>query len=105
MILCKYNAFYVLFGAINIASSNSLKTFFVKGDFPMSRMTQTNYWNKRVNYIGKNSAQNFMKSAKAKVIGAGVKVVAADCSCNCSSGCSACSSSCGSCTSCSTSCS
>ena len=71
----------------------------------MSKMARTNYWNPSVNYIGKNSAQNFMKSAKAKLIGAGVKVVAADCSCNCLSGCSACSSSCGSCTSCSTSCS
>ena len=67
----------------------------------MSKMARTNYWNPSVNYIGKNSAQNFMKSAKAKLIGAGVKVVAADCSCNCSSGCSACSRSCGSCTSCS----
>lgn len=56
----------------------------------MSKMARTNYWNPSVNYIGKNSAQNFMKSAKAKLIGAGVKVVAADCSCNCSSGCSAC---------------
>lgn len=52
----------------------------------MSKMSRTNYWNPSVNYIGKNSAQNFMKSAKAKLIGAGVKVVAADCSCNCSSG-------------------
>lgn len=50
----------------------------------MSKMARTNYWNPSVNYIGKNSAQNFMKSAKAKLIGAGVKVVAADCSCNCS---------------------
>lgn len=71
----------------------------------MSKMALTNHWNPKVNYIAKNSAQNFMKSAKAKLIAAGVKVVAADCSCNCSSGCSACSSSCGSCTSCSTSCS
>lgn len=71
----------------------------------MSRMTQTNYWNHGVNYAGKNSAQDFMKSAKAKLIGAGVSAIAADCSCNCSSGCSSCSSSCGSCSSCSTSCS
>ena len=71
----------------------------------MTRMARTNYWNPGVNYIGKNSAQNFMKSEKAKLVGAGVKVVAADCACNCSSGCSACSSSCGSCTSCSIPCS
>ena len=44
----------------------------------MSKMARTNYWNPSVKYIGKNSAQNFMKSAKAKLIGAGVKVVAAD---------------------------
>lgn len=71
----------------------------------MSRMARTNYWNPRVKYAGKNSAQSFMKTAAAKLIRAGDRVVAGDCSCNCSSGCSACSSSCGSCTSCSTSCS
>lgn len=71
----------------------------------MTRMTRTNYWNPNVNYVGMNSAQNFMKSKKAKMIVAGVRVAAAGCSCNCSSGCSSCSSSCGSCTSCSTSCS
>ena len=43
----------------------------------MTRMARTNYWNPSVKYIGKNSAQNFMKSAKAKLVGAGVKVVPA----------------------------
>ena len=47
----------------------------------MGQMTRTNYWNPSVKYAGKNSAQNFMKSAKAKMISAGVKVVSADCSC------------------------
>ena len=71
----------------------------------MTRMARTNDWNPSVKDSGKNSAQNCRESAEAELGGAGVKVVAADCSCNCSSGCSACSSSCGSCTSCSTSCS
>ena len=69
------------------------------------KKARTNYWNTQVNYSGKNSAQSYMNSAKAKRIAMGLKVVSSDCSCNCSSGCSSCSSSCGSCTSCSTSCS
>ena len=30
----------------------------------MKKMARTNYWNPSVNYIGKNSAQNFMNPKK-----------------------------------------
>ena len=66
----------------------------------MKKIARTNYWNPKVKYVAKNSAQDFMKSEKAKSISSGVHKVAADCSCNCSGGCSG-GGSCTGCTSCS----
>lgn len=66
----------------------------------MTKMQRTNYWNPKVKYVTKNSAQDYMKSSKAKAVSSAVRKVAADCSCNCFGGCSG-GGSCTSCTSCS----
>lgn len=56
---------------------------------------KANYWKRKIQYISRNAAQNFLRTPKF-ALSANVQLTSGDCSCNCHGDCSG-----GDCSSCS----